>query len=277
MKVIRQLILIPFSILLIAFAINMFLGPYHVAAGGVSGIGILLEHVMGIDRSFIVLFLNMIMLVLAFIFLGKSTFINILLGSILLPLFLYLVPEYKLLSDQILSVISGSMIFGTGVALLYKIDASSGGTTVPPMIFKKYFRLNTSIGLLLTDLTIVIFNIFIFGVDEFFLAVLSLIITSVVMSYLEVAFHQKKVILVRSSNCLEPIKLAAEGILKRDVTMLNVEDGASNVKGNMLMMIANQQQYKQMLKVIDDLDPEALVVVNRVAEAHGISLNYYSA
>ncbi|MDQ0363313.1 YitT family protein [Breznakia pachnodae] len=279
MKLIRKIPIITFSIFLIALSINMFLGPHHVAAGGVSGIGILLEAFLGINRSFIVMILNIVMLGLAFQFLGKKTFINILAGSILLPILLYIVPEYKMLDDHLLSVISGSMIFGAGVAILYRIDASSGGTTIPPMIFKKYFNLNTSVGLLLTDLVIVVFNIFIFGMESFFLAILSLILTSVVMSYMETAFHQRKLIMVRSYEHLEEIKMATQAIIDRKVTMVNVSDTLSveNNNNNMLMLVANQQQYKQIVKLIDTIDKNAVIIVNRVAEVHGISFSYYSA
>ncbi|MDQ0363296.1 YitT family protein [Breznakia pachnodae] len=277
MKIVKTFVLIPFSILLIATSINMFLGPYHVAAGGVSGIGILMEEFLGINRSFIVMFLNIIMLVLAFQFLGRKVFLNILLGSILLPIFLYIVPEYQLLNDQMLSVISGSVIFGTGVAILYRIDASSGGTTIPPMVFKKYFNLNPSIGLLVTDLTIVVFNIFIFGMDSFFLAILSLIITSIVMSYLETAFHQRKLIMIRSYEHLEEIKKGVQSLVGREVTLLNVSDNLSSNNDNMLMLVASQQQYKKIVKLVDSIDSKAMIIVNRASEVHGVSFSYYSA
>lgn len=277
MKIVKTFVLIPFSILLIATSINMFLGPHHVAAGGVSGIGILMEEFLGINRSFIVMFLNIIMLVLAFQFLGRKVFLNILLGSILLPIFLYIVPEYQLLNDQMLSVISGSVIFGTGVAILYRIDASSGGTTIPPMVFKKYFNLNPSIGLLVTDLTIVVFNIFIFGMDSFFLAILSLIITSIVMSYLETAFHQRKLIMIRSYEHLEEIKKGVQSLVGREVTLLNVSDNLSSNNDNMLMLVASQQQYKKIVKLVDSIDSKAMIIVNRASEVHGVSFSYYSA
>ncbi|MBQ4163611.1 MAG: YitT family protein, partial [Turicibacter sp.] len=90
------------------------------------------------------------MLILTFFFLGRPVFIKTVIGSMLLPISLAVVPEIKVVEDPFLAVIFGSAIFAVGVAILYKIGASSGGTTIPPLIFQKYFGISTSLGLLLT-------------------------------------------------------------------------------------------------------------------------------
>lgn len=59
-----------FALFILGVAINMFLGPHHIAAGGVSGLGILLEAALGFDRAIVILVLNIVMLVLALLFLG---------------------------------------------------------------------------------------------------------------------------------------------------------------------------------------------------------------
>ena len=133
---VKQIILITIGIFFIGVSINMFLGPHYVAAGGASGIGILVESAFYIDRALVVLILNVLLLVLAFFFLGKEVFYRSVIGSLMLPLALAITPEVMIIDDRLLSVIFGSAFFGAGVAILYKIEASSGGTTIPPLIFK---------------------------------------------------------------------------------------------------------------------------------------------
>jgi len=139
-SVIKQLPLITVALALIGISINMFLAPHHIAAGGVSGIGVLVEQAFGINRALTVLVLNCLMLILTYFFLGKSVFIKTVVGSFMLPISLAVVPEIMVTQDRLLSVIFGSAIFAMGVAILYKIGASSGGTTIPPLILKKYFN-----------------------------------------------------------------------------------------------------------------------------------------
>lgn len=98
------------ALFLLAASINLFLGPHHVAAGGVSGIGILLESALGWDRAAVIMVLNILMLILAYAFLGKGPFMKVLYGSFAFPVAIALVPEYMVAEDRLLSVIFGSAI-----------------------------------------------------------------------------------------------------------------------------------------------------------------------
>ncbi|WP_272481159.1 YitT family protein [Holzapfeliella floricola] len=124
---------------IIAISINLFAAPHKIALGGVSGVSVLLDAVFSIPTYATVLVLNLLMLVLSYLFLGKKTTINIALGSLMLPIGLALTPEIMLVKDPFVSVIASGAIFGVGLALLYRCNASSGGTAVPPMIVKKIF------------------------------------------------------------------------------------------------------------------------------------------
>lgn len=137
---------------IIAISINFFYGPINIAAGGSTGISILVDAVWEINRSITVLVVNILMLVLAAIFLGKKTTKNVALGSLLLPILMEITPSFKITNNQLLAVIYGGVLMGLGVSLLYRVNASSGGTTIPPMILKKYFYINPAVGLLGIDM-----------------------------------------------------------------------------------------------------------------------------
>lgn len=130
---------IVFALTILGVSINMFLGPHHIAAGGVSGLGILLESAFGFERAIVILVLNLFMLILALIFLGKKTFFKVLFGSLVFPVIIALVPETMVTPDRLLSVIFGSAIFALGVATLYKNNSSSGGTTISSIDLQKIF------------------------------------------------------------------------------------------------------------------------------------------
>ena len=273
-KIIKQIPLVVVALTLIGVSINMFFGPHHIAAGGVSGIGILAEQAFGVDRAIVVLVLNGCMLALTFFFLGKSVFARTVIGSLLLPVALGVIPEIMVTQDRLLSVIFGSAIFAVGVAILYKIEASSGGTTIPPLIFKKYFGLNTSIGLLATDAIIVFFNIFVFGLDEFFFAVLSLVLTSIVMNYIETGLKRKKAVLIMSEKAIDDIKNELLEKVNRGITVFAVSGGYTGREKQMLMIILGNQEYLATLKTIERIDKKAFVIAYNVAEVHGLGFTY---
>ena len=275
LRKVQNISLIILAVLLLSISINMFLGPHQIAAGGVSGLGILAEAAFSIDRSIVVLVLNCLMLLLTIIFLGKKVFFNTLIGSLLFPFFLAVVPEIMVTSDRLLSVLFGSAIFGIGVAILYKIGASSGGTTIPPLILQKYWHINTSTGLLVTDALIVLLNVFIFGVESFLFAILSIIITSIVMTYIETGVKRRKSILIFSQNKTTEIKEELLHTVNRGITLFNVTGGKTQQENQMLMIVSSNSEYPAVMQTIDRIDPTSFVIVSNVAEVHGLGFTYH--
>lgn len=271
---VKQIILITIGIFFIGVSINMFLGPHYVAAGGASGIGILVESAFYIDRALVVLILNVLLLVLAFFFLGKEVFYRSVIGSLMLPLALAITPEVMIIDDRLLSVIFGSAFFGAGVAILYKIEASSGGTTIPPLIFKKYFGLSPSIGLLCTDAVIVLFNIFVFGIEAFFLAILSIVITSIIMNYIETGLKKKKAVMVMSQNHIEEIKAALLEENHSSLTVFTVTGAHEENQKKMLMVILENREYPTAINKIDEIDEDCFVITYTISDVHGLGLSY---
>jgi len=169
----KKLVCITFAIGLIAFAVNMFMAPHNIAAGGLTGLAILLEAWINVDRAIIVYIGNGIVILMAFVFLGREVGVNTVIGAVMLPVAINFVPRIDLVDDRMLAMIVGSIIFGVAVSIMYKNNASSGGTAVPPLIFKKYFGLKPSIGMFATDGVVVALSLFVFDVDSFLFAVLS--------------------------------------------------------------------------------------------------------
>lgn len=270
---VKQVPLVVLAILFIAVAINMFLAPHNIAAGGVSGIGILVEAKFHIDKAIIVFGLNSILLLIAFIFLGKSIFIKTVLGSLLLPLALAIVPETMLIQDKFFAVVFGSAVFAIGVSILFRIEASSGGTTIPPLIFKKYFGLSTSVGLLMTDIVIVIFSYYIFGMESFLYAVFSLVITSLIMNYIEIGFKKRKAIFLLSES-YRAIVEACMKLQKNSLKIIPISGGYEHHDERMIMMILENKDYPSVMKIIDEYDKKAVVIAYNVSDVHGFGITY---
>lgn len=264
-----------FALLILGVSINLFLGPHHVAAGGVSGLGILFESAFGMNRALVILALNSLMLVLAILFLGKKLFLKVLFGSIVFPLVIAIVPETMVTSDRLLSVIFGSAIFALGVAILYNNNSSSGGTTIPPLIFKKYFHLNTSIGLLLTDAVVVSLNLLIFGFEEFLYAILSIVITSIVMTYIETGLNRKKSIMIMSEDSLEEVRIRLTAEIGRGLTLLEAKGGYNRKPKEVLLIVTTDQEFTRIKPLIKEIDPTAFVIANNVAEVTGSGFTYH--
>ena len=272
---IKKLFFITFAIALIAFGVNMFLAPHEIAAGGLTGLAVILEAYMGWDRAVVVWIGNGIVVFLALIFLGKEVFFNTVIGAGLLPVFIAIVPHYKLVNDTMLSMVVGSVIFGVAVSILYHHKASSGGTAVPPLILKKHFNLAPSIGLFITDGVVVVLCLLVFDVDSFFFAILSIFITSAVMSYIENGLNKKKRVHVISKH-YEAIAKDIMTELNKGVTVIPAKGAYEKQELPMLMITLDVQQYRSLIAIIDKHDKEAFCVTDIVSDVHGKGFTFES-
>ena len=267
-KIFLQSFLLVIGLELITISINFFFAPINVAPGGATGIAILLHEAFKINRAMTVLVINLIMIGLAALFLDRKVVQKIIAGSFLLPVLLYLNPSFKLVDDQLLAVTVGGMIFACGIAILYRIDASSGGTTVPPLILKKFFHFDTSLTLLAIDLTITLFNLPLGGPNAFFLAAFSLIITSLVMRYIETGLDHKYQLQIISQERTAEIQ---QMLLNRQesLTVYHAEGGYSEQAKDVLLVVTDNLNYGHLIQQIHQIDPTAFIITSNVVKAHG--------
>jgi uncharacterized membrane-anchored protein YitT (DUF2179 family) len=270
-----RLACIIFAIVLIAVGVNMFLGPHQIAAGGLTGLAIILEQAINVDRSIIVYIGNGIVIIATLIFLGREVFINTIIGAGLLPVAISIIPQYELVTDTMLSMVVGSVIFGIAVSILYKNKASSGGTAVPPLILKKYTGLKPSIGLFATDGLVVVLSLVIFDVDSFFFAILSIFITMVVMSYIENGLSKKKRVHIISKQN-DAIVADIMKDLGKSVTIIPTTGSFEQTEAPMLMITLEASDYRRLIEIVDKHDKQAFMVTDVVSDVHGRGFTYGS-
>jgi len=274
-KWMKKLAYITIAIALLSVCVNMFLAPHNIAAGGLTGLAIILESWLGLGRSTVIYVGNGLVLLLTFFFLGKEIFLNTVIGATLLPVFIGIVPRITLVSDTMLSVVIGSALFGVAVSILYHNKASSGGTAVPPLILKKHFNISPSIGLFITDGVVVLLCLFVFDVDKFFFAILSIFITSAAMNYIENGANKKKMVYI-ISQFHEDITKDILNDIGRGVTMIPSIGAFENQEKPMLMATMDAKDYQQLLTIVNKHDKEAFMITDTVSDVHGQGFTYES-
>ena len=272
---IKKVSWIVLAIFLIAIAVNLFLGPHNIAAGGLTGLAIIIEEWLNISRSTVIMIGNGGLLIVTLIFLGREVFLNTVIGASILPFAIGIVPQYTLVNDTMLSMVVGSAISGVAVAILYANNASSGGTAVPPLIFKKLFNLNTSVGLFLTDGVVVVLSLLIFSVEAFFFAITSIFISSVVLSYLENGVNKKKMVFI-ISKMHEDITREIHNNIGRGVTIVPVIGAYNKDEKQMLMVTLDKKDYQKLLTIVDSHDKKAFMITDTVTDVHGEGFTYQS-
>ena len=175
---------------------------------------------------------------------------------------IYVTPSFEIVSDKLLAVILGGVFSAIGVAALYRINAASGGTTVPPLIIERYFHVNPAVSLLVIDMIVTLFNIPVSGIDAFFMAAFSLFVSLFVMRYMESGLDHKYQIQVMSNDKLPEIRKMLEDA-DNALTIFDVRGGYS------IMAVVDNDSYGKLLSRIHDIDPNAFIVASNVVKVHG--------
>jgi len=275
LKRIKRVIYIIFAIAVISVAVNMFLGPHSIAAGGITGLAIILDNVFQLDRSITILIANGVILISALIFLGKEVFFNSVLGAVLLPVFIQIIPQYTVVEDTMLSMFVGSALMAVSASILYANNASSGGTSLPPLILKKYLGLSPSIGLLISDGIIILLSLIVFNVEAFFYAIFSVSLTAVVMGYIESGVRKRKMVYIISDQN-EAITGEIMTKLERGVTLVPVVGAYERKDKEMIMVTMDSKNYRDLLEIVKNHDENAFMITENVSVVHGKGFTYNS-
>ncbi|MDO4595349.1 MAG: YitT family protein, partial [Tissierellia bacterium] len=177
----REFLYMNIASILIAMGISFFKYPNNFVIGGVSGMSVIFKPYLPFSAGSINLFLNLLLVVVGFFIFGKkfllkTAYVSVV-NSLTISLFEYLYPiDHPLTNEPFLELIIAVILQSVGSAILFNIQASSGGTDIIAMIIKKYTSFNIGTCLLVCDSIFTLLTIPIFGFTTGLLSSLGLFI-----------------------------------------------------------------------------------------------------
>jgi len=175
---IKRFSIIIASSLLYALATCMFIIPNATVLGGTTGLAVLIHrYIPALSAEQIMTFFNVLLLILAFVILGRNIAIGTLVGSLATSLFIFLFDLIFVRFDGFRifpagEVFIGAALIGLASALLFSNDASSGGTDILALIVQHFSHINISTALFSTDIVLVFLSFFIYSIPIGLLSVL---------------------------------------------------------------------------------------------------------
>ncbi|HBE06967.1 MAG TPA: hypothetical protein DCY85_10835, partial [Firmicutes bacterium] len=140
-KLIGAYIWITIGSVVIALALDIFLVPNKIAAGGVSGLATILYHLFGVPVGAALLALNIPLFILSFRELGSRVFIRSVYGALVTSVFVEILTAHVLVMtrDLLLSAIYAGMLSGIGIGIVLKAGGTTGGTDLVARLLHKHF------------------------------------------------------------------------------------------------------------------------------------------
>ena len=245
---------------ILAISINAVLLPNKLVAGGANGISIVINYVFGISPAIVLYAINIPLLVLCFLLLGKEVGVKTIYGSLIYPFFVGITSGMPVLTHNIfLAALFGGIITGAGLGLVFRGNASTGGTAIISQIVNKYFKVSLGIAILFVDGLVILSAMYAFNADIVLFSLICLFTIGRVVDMIQVG-------LVRSKNVMiiSPKYVAIQERLLREldkgVTLVPIEGGYRNAKGMLLMTVIREKDFPRLKEAILEIDEEAFLI-----------------
>ncbi len=265
--------LLTVSTLVMAVGIYFFKFPNHFSFGGVTGLAVVVAKVVPYTASTISFALNIILLMVGFAFLGRSFGIMTAYSSLLLSVGLTVLericPMPVPLTDQpMLELCYAIALPAMASAVLFHIGASSGGTDILAMIFKKYSGGDIGVGLFISDLVVVLLSFFVFDIQTGLFSFLGLMVKSLVIDNVIESINLCKYFNIICDDP-EPICRFIVHRLGRSATVCAAQGAFTHGKKYIVFTALKRPQAVALRKYVRTVEPTAFILVTNTSEIIG--------
>ena len=272
-KLFKDYIVITLAVIIMDLGIYAFKFPNHFSFGGVSGLAVVLNEILGISAAQINLVINLALPVIGFAVLGKSfglkTAYATVLSSVVLSLMEKMMPISAPLTNQpMLELAYAIALPAVAAAMLFYVDASGGGTDIVAMILKKYTTIDIGTALLISDVAIVALSFIAFDVRTGLFSVCGLLAKSIFVDRTMDQMRLCKYFTIISSDP-EPICDFIQNVLNRSTTLYNAEGGYSHENKKVILCALDRRQAVILQRFIRQTDDSAFIMITKSSETFG--------
>lgn len=266
----KKWISIIIGILLLSIGLNQLLEPHSLVIGGATGVGIILKKLFNIPLSVTNLIVNIPLLATAIKIKGFSFVRDTLIATLILSIILELTSFFpKIETDLVLASVFGGLLSGTGIGLIFKGNATTGGSDLLAVIIHHFYsHIPTARIMVIVDVVIVMAGIFALGVAPALYAIISIFIMSKAINIVLEGLDFAKAVFITSSNC-STIGLTLTSQLVRGATYIDCKGMYTNEDKGMLLIVVSSREINKLKEIVAHIDKDAFVIVNDVREIQG--------
>lgn len=254
-----------------AVAISLFLDPNDIAAGGVTGISILISRFVPIPTGTLVLMFNIPIVALGLWKFGLRFIFSTMYTVVFITLFMNALAPFGAVTDDLLiAAVLGGALAGTSLALAFKAGGTTGGVDIIIKVMRaKWRHIKTNVLFLLLDSVVIIASWIVFrDLTVAFYAGVVVVIDSIVMDKWLYGSDEAKLFFIVSS---EPAKVKQRimGDLSITTTIIPATGAYTNEHREMLMVVTRKQIAPKLEEIVKDEDSGAFMIVASASEIYG--------
>ena len=257
---------------LYALTVVLFLVPSGLITGGATGIALGVNRALGLPVSGVLFVINMTMLAVGWVLLGRRFAITTIASTVLSPMFLALwervFADFVLTNDIVLNTIFAGFGVGISLGITIRAGASTGGMDIPPLVLNKYLHIPVSVSMMVFDMLILCLQAAFSPLQQCLYGIVLVIVYTVVLDKMLI-FGTTRTEVKIISRYADEIRDAILSQLDRGVTVLHGEGGYSREQEQVLLSVITNRQLPRLEKLAKLIDPACFMIVSHVTEVSG--------
>lgn len=276
LKIFREYAIISIGVFLYCFSWQAFIIPKGISGGGVTGISSIIYFATGFDVSYSYLIINVILIIIGLIVMGKAFGFKTIYSILLASFFLKIMPDIPWIvnmsdiPDKLINAVIGGIISGIGICLIFRQGGSTGGTDIIALIVSKYRETSPGRVFMYCDI-IIIGSIYILpgkGLQDVVYGYIQMASFSFMIDFILTGTKQSVQILVFSSK-YEAIANMLNTEMDRGVTALKSIGWHSQQDSRVLVVVARKQQLQEIMAAVMTVDNKAFISVTSAMSVYG--------
>ena len=268
-RVIRDSLLVVLGNAVVAFGVAVFAVPSDLIVGGATGLSLIIEQFVSVNYATIVFGINMVMLIIGFLVLGKKFAAGTILSSFIFPFFFEAIPQFQhITNDILLSAIYAGIFTGVGLGIVFRLGYSTGGMDVPPIILNKKKGVSVALAINVLDIMILVGQVFFSSFEGILYGIITVFVSTFVLDQVIVMGEKNLQVLVISAEH-EKIAEAIFNEIDRGCTFVNVTTGYFHHQQKAVLCVANNREYAKINDLVMEIDPAAFIIGSEIHSVKG--------
>lgn len=265
-----EFIVITFATVIVASAVFFFLVPSNVSVGSISGLAIVLANFIPLSVSALTMIMNVFLLLIGFLLVGKDFGIKTVYTSLLLPIVMGIFEKVfpnnqSLTNDQTLDVICYCAFVSIGLAMLFVRNASSGGLDIVAKLLNKFFRMELGKAMGTAGMVVAVSSVLTYDAKTVILSVLGTYFSGIVLDHYIFGSTVKKRVCILSEKHEDILDFILYD-LHSGATTYDAYGAFSKERRTEINTIVDKNEYLQLINFVTKIDPEAFITVYAVNE-----------
>ncbi|MBQ7203418.1 MAG: YitT family protein [Eubacterium sp.] len=257
---------------LLAFLVAAFIIPHNIVMGGTTGIALVAAKLFGADTALVVFLLNLALLVLGLVVIGRKLFFTSIASTVLYPVFLAVmqrIPGIDSFTDNtLLAALFAGVLMGVSLGLVMRVGSSTGGMDIANLVLAKWFHKGVAIFVYITDIIVVGAQAIISTPEQIMMGIVVLVLESLVLDRVMV-FGKSQLQVYVVSKKFDEIRVKFLTELEAGVTMNYIQTGALGEEEKAVVCIIPSRKLYYANEIVRSVDPEAFVTVTKIKEVSG--------